>query len=191
MKIKLYNIYWELIGYRLRNFISSFKNIIRWFPIIWKDRDWDQDFIWEILKFKLSNQADYISKKDRHTRAQKDAKNMRLCVKLIKLCQDDYYSMEYMDYAKDRVWWTESEERPDCSVYNSEVIYERYDDLFKKYKLIHERVVLGGEGPFSLNERDGSGLKRVIAMNICHINQKRAQDLLFKIMNENINCWWD
>jgi len=28
-------------------------------------------------------------------------------------------------------------------------------------------------------------------MNICHINQKRAQDLLFKIVNENINSWWD
>jgi len=28
-------------------------------------------------------------------------------------------------------------------------------------------------------------------MNICHINQQRAHKLLFKIMEQNINYWWD
>ena len=69
--------------------IEGFKNIIKWLPIIWKDRDWDDHFIWEILKTKLKHQADYISKQDRHTQAQYDAQKMRLCVSLIEKIQED------------------------------------------------------------------------------------------------------
>ena len=50
---------------------------------------------------------------------------------------------------------------------------------------------MNGEGLYTLDGRDESDMKRLIAMNISHINQKRAQDLLFKILNENINRWWD
>jgi hypothetical protein len=41
-----------------------------------------------------------------------------------------------------------------------------------------------GEGPFTLDGRDEADMKRIIAMNIAHINQERVQKLLFKI-NEN------
>jgi hypothetical protein len=51
--------------------------------------------------------------------------------------------------------------------------------------------VLKGEGPFTLGDRDESEIKRIIAMNIAHINQDRARKLLFKIMEENIEGWWD
>jgi hypothetical protein len=34
-------------------------------------------------------------------------------------------------------------------------------------------------------------MKKLIAMNIAHINQDRAHKLLFKIMEENIQKWWD
>ena len=64
---KIYDIYWDLIGWRISNFISKIKNIVRWFPIIWNDGDYDDSYIMEILKFKLSNQANYISKKDGRT----------------------------------------------------------------------------------------------------------------------------
>ena len=48
-----------------------------------------------------------------------------------------------------------------------------------------------GEGPFTLEGTDSEDIKQRVAMNIGRINDKRAQDLLFKIMNENINKWWD
>ena len=70
---------------------------------------------------------------------------------------------------------------------NSRTLEENFDDYFKKYPLIYKRV-MNGEGPFKL---DGNDDKKRIAMNIGHINDERAQDLLFKIMNENINKWWD
>ena len=38
----------------LREFITGIKNLWAWFPIIWKDRDWDGWFIYQIIEFKLT-----------------------------------------------------------------------------------------------------------------------------------------
>jgi hypothetical protein len=187
---KIY-IWWKWKGrYFHRDITQGVKNLYYWFPIIWKDRDWDDHYIFEVLKHKLKAQAKYIGDRDFHTRAQLDAKRMRLCVKLIQLIQDEPYAMEYMDYHKDRVWFTPCEDHEGSSLYNSEEVWENYDEFFKKYPLIYKRV-LKGEGPFTLDGRDESEMKRIIAMNIAHINQDRVHRLLFKILEENIRGWWD
>jgi hypothetical protein len=184
-------LWWVHDGkYYHKYFKQGVKNIWYWFPIIWKDRNWDDHYIFEILKHKLKAQAKYIGKRDFHTRAQLDAKRMRLCIELINKVQEEEYSSEYMDYHRDRVWFTDCEDRPGSSLYNTEEIWEKYDDYFAKYPLIYKRV-MKGEGVFTLNGRDEKDMKHIIAMNIGHINQQRAQDLLFKILNENINGWWD
>jgi len=184
-------LWWEHDGkYYHKYFKQGIKNIIYWVPVIWKDRNWDGHYIFEILKHKLKAQADYIGRRDLHTRAQLDAKRMRLCISLIKKVQEEDYTMEYMDYHKDRVWFTPCEDRPGSSLYNSEEVWEKYDEYFKKYPLVYKRV-LKGEGVFTLNGRNDSDMKRVIAQNIAHLNHDRARKLLFKIMEENIEGWWD
>ena len=184
-------LWWNHDGrYYHKYFKQGVKNIWYWFPVIWKDRDWDGHYIFEILKHKLKSQAKYIGKRDFHTRAQLDAKRMRLCVKLIKKVQEEDYTMEYMNYAKDRVWFTDCEDRPGSSLYNSEEVWEKYDEYFAKYPLVYKKI-LKGEGVFTLDGRDESDMKRIIAMNIAHLNHDRARKLLFKIMEENIEGWWD
>jgi hypothetical protein len=182
-------LWWEHDGkYYHKYFKTGVKNLWYWFPIIWKDRDWDSHYIFEIIKHKLSAQANYIGTNDRHTRAQQDARRMKICVKLMQKIQDEDYTMEYMDYHKDRVWFTDCEDRPDSSLMNSEQIWEKFDDYFKKYPLIYKRV-MNGDGVFNLEGREDD--KHVIAMNIAHLNHDRARKLLFKIMEENIEGWWD
>jgi hypothetical protein len=183
-------LWWKFHArYYHKDFVRGIQKLWYWFPIIWKDRDWDDHYIFEVLKHKLKAQAKYIGDRDFHTRAQLDAKRMRLCVKLIQLIQDEPYAMEYMDYHKDRVWFTPCEDREGSSLYNSEEVWENYDEFFKKYPLVYKRV-LKGEGPFTLDGRDESEMKRIIAMNIAHINQDRVHRLLFKILEENIRGWW-
>ena len=113
---------------------------------------------------------------------------MRICVKLIEKVQDDFYQMEYMDYHKDRVWFTPCEDNPDLHQYNSEEVWEKYDEYFKKYPLVYKRV-LKGEG--SIDRKGRKKDKHIIAMNIAYLNHDRARKLLFKIMEENIEGWWD
>lgn len=183
-------LWWAHDGrYYHKYFKEGVKNIWYWFPVIWKDRNWDGHYIFEILQHKLEAQANYIARRDFHTRAQLDAKRMRLCIKLIKKVQEEDYAMEYMDYAKDRVWFTDCEDRPGSSLYNSEEVWEKYDEYFAKYPLVYKKV-LKGEGVFTLNGRNESDMKRVIAQNIAHLNHDRARKLLFKIMEENIEGWW-
>lgn len=169
-------------------FKQGVKNIIYWFPIIWKDRNWDSHYIFNILKHKLKAQADYIGSRDFHTRAQQDARNMRICVRLIQNIQDDVYTMEYMDYSKDRHWFEPCNDGTGNSTWETENIWEKYDDYFKKYPLVYKRV-MNGEGFTSLEGREDD--KHVIALSMAHLNHQRAKSLLFKIMDTQIEGWWD
>lgn len=184
-------LWWKFEGtYWYRNLKQGIKNLWYWFPIIWKDRNWDQHYIYEVLKHKLKAQAKYIGDNDRHTRAKQDARRMIICTNLIKLCQEGTYEMEYMDYIKDRSWFEQCKDKPEYSTWENEIIAETLDDFFKKYPLIYKRV-MKGEGPFTLDGGNEKEIKRRIAMNICYINQQRAHKLLFKIMEQNIEGWWD
>lgn len=173
-----------------KNLKQGIKNLWYWLPVIWKDRNYDEHYIYEVLKHKLKAQAKYIGDKNRYTKAQQDARRMIICTKLIQLCQDETYDIEYMNYVKDRSWFTPCEDDPDHFTWNNEIIAEDLNDFFKKYPLIYKRV-MNGEGPFTLDGKNEKEIKRRIAMNICHINQQRAHKLLFKIIEQNINSWWD
>ena len=174
--------------YLHKDFISGVKKLWYWLPIIWKDRDWDSHYIFEIMKHKLSAQADYIGNRDFHTTAKHDANKMKLCVKLMSLVQEEFYSSEYSNYHKTKHWFEDIEGRPNLSKWESRLLEENFDDYFKKYPLIYKKV-LNGDGRFKLEGREDN--KQIIAMNIAHINHDRARKLLFKIMEENVEKWWD
>ena len=74
------------------------KNLWRWLPIVWNDRDWDDGFIFEVLKFKLKNTADYTEQRQRFVGYEHEVARMRLCIRLIERIQEEWYGMEYFDY---------------------------------------------------------------------------------------------
>lgn len=163
--------------YKVKQFFRNIYNLIRWFPIIWKDRDWDDHFIFEILKFKLKNQAKYISDHDRHVSAKRDAEKMMLCVRLIEKIQEEYYGCEYQDYHKLELKFIDSKSHP--GMYEIEIGYilNNYKDYFKKYPRIYKQVKSDDEYR--------------TAFNVAKINEERARKLLFKILEQNIRRWWD
>lgn len=177
--------------YLHRTLLEGIKNLIYWFPVIWKDRNWDQYDIFEIFKHKLAAQARYIARKDRHLSAQNDARNMRICISLMSALQDSMYSTEYSDYYKTRMGVECVENDIEIFHLSFGILEENFDDYFKKYPLIYKRV-LKGEGVFTIkNKSDNMEEKQRIAMNIGQINHSRAKKLLFKIMEDNIEGWWD
>jgi len=184
-------LWWKYEGrYYYKDFIQGIKNLWKWFPTIWKQRDWDGDFIYTILAKKLEFQAKYIGEKNRHTTAQQDAERMRLVVKLIKLQQDEFYNMEYMDYAEDKVWFTPCEGIPGYSTWNAKIIWEKYNEYFAKYPLCHKRAVQfikDHQKSFTNDHTD----KKLVAMIMGDLRQAKCQELIFKIMGQDINKWWD
>jgi hypothetical protein len=184
-------LWWKFEGrYYHKDFYRGIKNLIQWFPVIWKDRDWDSYYIFTILERKLTLQAKGISKRDIHVNAQRDAEIMMTCVRLMDKIKDDYYESEYMDYHEINLWFEDIEDSSGYSTMKSEMISEKFDEYFKKYPLIYKRV-LNGEGIFPVNQKIGNERKQTIATNIAYINQERANKLLFKILETNIKRWWD
>ena len=165
--------------YKLKQFFKRIQNLVRWFPIIWKDQDWDDFYIFEILKFKLKNQAEYIGYHDRHMSAKRDAEIMMLCVRLIEKVQDEWYGREYFNYHKSDMRFIPSESHPGSYEMEMEILEENFDDYFKKYPLIY-RMVPDLQAP-----------KDEIAFHIAKINEERAHKLLFTILEQNIRRWWD
>ena len=184
-------LWWKFSGrYYHKDIIQGIKNLIKWFPVIWKDRDFDHSKIFDVIKFKLDKQAKYIDKHDRHTRAQRDAEIMMTCVRLINLIQEEYYNMEYMDYHQTVHNWIpykdKDEDGGNLMELQTEEISERFSDYFKKYPLQYKRA-LNPNTHWYYTEKN----KQTIAMWIGNENQRRAQTLLFKILNDNIQKWWD
>jgi len=175
--------------YLWRDFKIGVKNIIYWLPIIWKDRNWDHRYIYTMLQHKLKAQSKYIGDRGIHVSSERDAEIMMTCVRLIDKVSEEFYGSEYQDYHKNKHWFTPSD-KEGFSEWNSRTLEENFDDYFAKYPLTYKRV-MNGEGLFTLDGTDSEDIKQRVAMNIGHINEKRAHDLLFKIMNENINKWWD
>lgn len=84
-------------------------NIIRWFPIIWRDRDWDWEYLAVMMQTKLERMANDTEKYGYHIGKEKDVKNMRLCVALIKrLREDEYFRNAGYDHTN---WQSKSEKR--------------------------------------------------------------------------------
>ena len=125
----------------LREFITGIKNLWAWFPIIWKDRDWDGWFIYQIIEFKLTRQSKYIGKMDRHVRAQKDARDMLICSKLIAKVKDEYYELEYFDYHKSAIRYTKIVGFDDRVEMDIDLVYENFDSYFNKYPKWHSKAV--------------------------------------------------
>jgi len=188
-KIQWIPLWWNHEGkYLHTTFMRGIKSIWYWLPIIWKDRHWDFDYIFEIMKHKIKAQSRYIGERDVHTRAKRDAEIMMTCVRLMEKVQDEFYSGEYSDYHKTKHWFEDVPGKEGLSSWESKLLEENFDDYFKKYPLIYKRV-LNGEGVFNREGREDD--KQIIAMNIAHINHDRARKLLFKLMEQNIERWWD
>jgi hypothetical protein len=193
-KLKFIPMWWSNDGKYLHKHIwTGLKNLWYWFPVIWKDRNWDYHYIFEVMMHKLKAQSKYIGQRDWHTRAQRDAEVMMTCVRLMKLVAEEHYSSEYMGYHKTKHWFEDVPDKKGYSSWESRQLSENFDDYFKKYPLIHKKVLADEKLQiFSIEPIKGeTDAKQRIAMNIGHYNHNRARKLLFKLMEENIEGWWD
>lgn len=183
----------ELGFWHFRSIYKSIKNLIRWFPIIWKDRDWDQSYIYDVLKFKLKNQAKFIGDRKHHVDSQRDSEIMNLCVRLIDKLDDGFYETEYFDYYESKISFLPVANEPNFSEIEFDTISENFDEYFTKYKSVYNKVLKDENLQIYKLDLAASekNKKERIAMNIANYNHKRAKKLLFKLIEENIDGWWE
>ena len=78
---------WQL---RPHNIWHGIKNIFRWLPIVWFDRDWDWTFLGEIMEYKLRRMAD-VELHGHHVTSLRDRKHQLICAELLRRMMADNY----------------------------------------------------------------------------------------------------
>lgn len=168
-----------------RDIAQGFKNLWKWLPVIWKDRDWDDFYIFEVLKYKIKNTADYTEKKQRFVGWEKEVRYMRICVKLIERLQDEYYQSEYFNYFEDNHTFVPVNFNEKLFEIKSETVRDNLETYISMYP--HARRRLMNDNILS-NYRKGNSS---IALGMGIIRHRKAKNLLFKILEDRIEYWWD
>ena len=182
-------IYWLKRKYR------QIKRVLDYLPIIWNGFDWDYKYATDLFAHQLGRMADHFESDKAHTMSAHDnAKRIRTTLKLMKLVGDEEYAMEYFDYEDVESYFVPCKDKKGYSTMETNHISETYDEFFKKYPLIHKRA-LNGEGiwgkRYNADNATDFELKRNIAMNVAYLNQERARKTLHKLIERNIQSWWD
>ena len=172
---------WRNLHWRIRYFIGGCKNIIRWAPTLYKDKDWDDWYIFTILQKKIEFQRKEIIYANRHTQVDRDNRDMTIVLNLIERVKEEYYGTEYHDYEESEFRFEPVEGKGDLKTLEIDVLSEEYDEFLKKYPSSVRKV---------LKERPDL-TKKDLCYYVSKHNEKKSHDLLFKILKERMRWWWD
>lgn len=148
------------------------RNLIRWFPVIWQDRNWDQYYIYVILHKKLFLMERAL-RNGCHLYADKTADQVKVCVLLLdRLIKDEYHENAFKRHEEK---WGEAD-------FN----FEDIEDRPGMSQLLITR-------PNVKDEKDDENERKEFRRYSNHEQKLREQDLdmLFKIMRKHIQGWWD
>lgn len=169
------------LHWRIRYFIGGVKNIFRWIPTLYKDKDWDDWFIFTVLQKKIDHQRKEIIYANRHIHVDRDNRDMTIVLNLIERVKDEFYNSEYLDYEKSKFRFEPVEGKDNLKSLEIDVLSDDYDEFLKKYSSSVRKVLK--QKP-DLDKRD-------LCFYVSKYNQEKAHDLLFKILKERMRWWWD
>jgi hypothetical protein len=167
-----------------KNFIEGVTNIIRWIPTLYQDRDWDDFYITKMLQKKIEFQREHLVYHNRHLNIDIDNRNMTWVLNLIERKHHDYYQLEKYDYEESEFVFTPSLDHPNCSTLDVKVNSENWDDYLAKYKGAVRRVK-------KLYANKDLSDKQDLTHYVARYNQERCNKLLWRIMDEKSEQWWD
>lgn len=149
------------------------KNLINWLPIIWKDRDWDFAYYFDIEKKKLQNMLKFYEDSSRVVDV--DTKYFKICIKLIDaiLENDDYLTQTY----------DESMSLKDFMLNNRNYKFNHYVNLKNRH-----RFLTSGQYQHFTKSLGDNKLDAHIKNTIYRL---KAKHLYYKILENNVLDWWE
>lgn len=172
----------------IKEIYDGIVNIFRWIPIIYKNKNWDGYYIYDILKHKLLLQREYLVHHNRTMSTPEMNKYITICLNLIERIQGGYYELEYFDYHTSELVETPFKENlVEIDVITKE---ERFDEYINKNKLTHKKVIdylKQNQDRYCVSYLDKELQCRTISM----LKHEKARKLLFKILEREIDGWWD
>lgn len=169
----------------IRNLQEGMTNYKNWYKIIWKDRNWDQSYIYTILEHKLFLQRNELVGSNRNMSTDEYNRDITIALNLIDKLKDGFYSGEYSDYDDTEIVFTPIEGK-DASTVDIITKSENYDEYLSKYKATVRKL--------SVIHKNNSSIlsnKKTLVMYVAQYNEDKARKLLFKLLHDKIERWWD
>lgn len=157
---------------RPRQILHGLRNLKKWLPIIWYDRNWDYEFLLEILGTKLHNMAEFFdSDRAMSMDHRKVARQLRICGDLCSRIQNDDYSKVPLK-AHTKKWGELKMETEPAESNLRRVIFSRPRAVTEKQKL-----------------QEGIEARRIFR----EAEQQRQADInyLCNMISKHLLCWWD
>ena len=166
----------KIIGFFLYDLPSGTRNLISWFPLIWHDRNWDDFYLMEMIKFKLERMVYHFENYGHLENGMKYARQMRACVKLIEKTQKDDYG--YLKKHDEKWGKTQLGFEP---FYNEKTGEMNSACLMTTYRA-------------NVKNQTMHEMERVEFRQACEKEEIKASNMrkaVFRIMGKNSRYWWD
>ena len=171
-----------MLHWRIKYFLEGVKNIVRWIPTLYHDRDWDGSYILKILQKKIEFQRKELINANRHMDIDRDNRDMTLALNLLERVREEYYGLECMDYWDSEIVFDNVPENPELKSIEVNTTVERYDEYLSKYP----------SSVRALTKKHGEELdKERLCLMVSNYNHEKANKLLFRILEERLAYWWD
>jgi len=156
-----------------RQIRQGIMNLIIWFPVIWKDRNWDHIYIYQIFRHKLHLTEQLIRLHGHHVKHIEDADKIKKCVILLdRLIEDEYhenvFKNHYKKWGEPEMNWKDSTDFSGCTMLDIKYPHVKTGEDNKR-QTIDFRIKSQMEA--ALREQD--------------------LDMLFELMRKHIQTWWD
>lgn len=159
----------DIISYIQYDIPRGIKNLIRWFPLIWSDRDFDYHFLLSLLKQKITFLKDNF--KGEKYRNENLIKDLMVAENLIKRIIEDKYEGFLLD--------KHSEKYGDM-----EFLFEDIPNSTNKL------MVTDYTKPLSEVEKKEAKKERGEIYKYSTKQKNNDVDYLFKHISKNILNWW-
>ncbi len=176
----------DLFEHYVTDRIVTFINCIKRIPIIWKDNNYDFYSIYILLYFKSSDLIEGLSNSVVSSNTS-ELKDLRLFNKLCERVKDEYYVNEATSYFEYGNMFIDSVNHEDndyvqlvkglntnFKINNLDLYYKKYNKTYQQMKKLY---------PFYTDEN--------IWILIADHNHQKAKRIMFKLLNERIEHWWD
>lgn len=168
------------ITYPFRDFYRRVRNVLRWLPTIWKDRDWDNSYINEILIRKLEFTRDfYLSDKPYSLEAKKTADEIQEAISRLHQTKDswDFYEAPAMEQLEEKWGLTAFNFEPYEHDENGNVLTYEMKSKTEKVNTEEEEEQYSKEFRKTVKEDREQYMKDKIKA--------------YKFIAKNIDKWWD
>ncbi len=168
------------ITYPFRDFYRRVKNVLRWLPTIWKDRDWDNSYITGILIKKLELTRDfYLSGKAYSAEAEKVANEIQEAIDRLHMTRDswEFYEAPAME---------ELEQKWGITVFDFVPYkYDEYGNILL-YEMESETEKVNTE-----EEEEQYRIEFGKTLDTARKQYRKDKKDAYKFIAKNIDKWWD